>query len=242
MKRLTITTLLAVALLSGCSSKEEVIPDVPPSNLYATAQTALQKGNWTSAIEQLEALDSRYPFGAYSDQVQLDLIYAYYKSDDLALGEATIERFLRLNPDHPQADWVVYMRGLTHMAQDRSFMHDLFNIDRFDRDPTPSRQAFKDFKHLLERYPESEYGADAKARMIFLKNRLANYDLATADFYVRREAWIAAINRCQQIQRLYPDTEAARQSLALEKTAYEKLNLQKEVERTDKLMKLNPAN
>lgn len=242
MKRLTITTLLAVAILSGCSSTEEVVPDVPPAELYVTAQQALQSGSWTTAIERLETLDSRYPFGAYSEQVQLDLIYAYYKNDDLALGEATIARFNRLNPAHEKSDWVLYMRGLTQMAQDRSFMHDIFSIDRHDRDPEPARKAFRDFKRLLDRYPNSQYTADAKARMIFIKNRLAEYDLATVDFYIRREAWIAAINRSQQIQSLYPDTQAARKSLPLMLIAYEKLGLQKPVENTKKLIALNPVN
>lgn len=241
MKRLTISTFLAVALLSGCSSTEKVIPDVPPSDLYSTAQQALQSGNWNNAIQRLEAMDSRYPFGAYSDQVQLDLIYAYYKNDDLALSQATIQSFLRLNPTSPQADWVIYMRGLNYMAQDRSFLHDLFNIDRFNRDPTPSRQAFRDFKYLLERFPNSRYDADAKARMIFLKNQLAEYDLTVADFYIRRGAWIAAINRSEQVQRLYPDTNAARKSLLVEKTAYAKLKLEKEVSRTEAMIKLNPV-
>jgi len=240
MKRLTITTFLAVAILSGCSSTEEVVPDVPPSELYTTAQQALQSGSWITAIEQLEALDSRYPFGAYSEQVQLDLIYAYYKNDDLALGEATIDRFNRLNPAHEKADWVLYMRGLTNMAQDRSFMHDLFSIDRHDRDPEPSRKAFRDFKRLLERYPNSHYAGDAKARMTYLKNRLADYELATADFYIRREAWVAAINRAQLIQRHYPDTQAARQSLKLMLVAYDKLGLQEPLEHTQKLIALNP--
>ncbi|UTV28230.1 outer membrane protein assembly factor BamD [Photobacterium atrarenae] len=240
MKRLTISTLLAVTLLSGCSSTDEIVPDIPPSELYATAQQALQKGSWITAIERLETLDSRYPFGAYSEQVQLDLIYAYYKNDDLALAEATIDRFNRLNPAHEKADWVLYMRGLTNMAQDRSFLHDLFNIDRHDRDPEPSRRAFRDFKRLLERYPNSLYASDAKARMVFLKNRLADYELAAADYYIRREAWVAAINRAQQLQRHYPDTQAARQSLALMETAYQELGLQQPLEHTRELMALNP--
>lgn len=240
MKRLTLTTLLAVAILSGCSSTEEVVPDVPPSELYATAQQALQSGSWNTAIERLETLDSRYPFGAYSEQVQLDLIYAYYKNDDLALGEATIDRFNRLNPAHEKADWVLYMRGLTSMAQDRSFMHDIFNIDRHDRDPEPARHAFRDFKRLLERYPNSRYTADAKARMIFLKNRLADYELATTDFYIRRGAWVAAINRAQLIQREYSDTQAARQSIELMEIAYEKLGLTTPIENTRELKALNP--
>jgi outer membrane protein assembly factor BamD len=240
MKKHTLSGLLALSLLVGCSSSEEVVPDVPPSELYSDAQISLQSGNWLTAIEKLEALDSRYPFGAYSEQVQLDLIYAYYKNDDLALGLATIERFMRLNPTHEKLDWVLYMRGLTHMAQDRNFMHDLFNVDRSDRDPEPVKKAFADFKKLLERYPTSPYAEDSQKRMYALKNRLAEYDLATADFYLRREAWIAAINRTQELQKTYPNTEAARKSLKIQLEAYKQLNLQDAIERTEKLIELNP--
>ena len=241
MKRLTLSGLLAIALLAGCSSsKETVVPDVPPAELYSEAQAALQEGQWTTAIEKLEALDSRYPFGAYSEQVQLDLIFAYYKSDDLALGEATINRFNRLHPTHSRADWVLYMRGLTSMAQDRSFMHDLFSVDRTDRDPEPARKAFSDCRRLLERYPDSVYANDAQARMVFLKNRLAEYELSTIDFYIRREAWIAAVNRAQQLQQYYPDTQAAKKSLTYQLKAYEALGLEEPAEHTKKLMELNP--
>ncbi|HIH0944103.1 TPA: outer membrane protein assembly factor BamD [Vibrio cholerae] len=240
MKYQTLSGLLALSLLFGCSSSPDVVPDVPPSQLYSEAQTALQSGTWLTAIEKLEALDSRYPFGAYSEQVQLDLIYAYYKNDDLTLGLATIERFTRLNPTHEKMDWVLYMRGLTHMAQDRNFMHDLFNIDRRDRDPEPVKAAFADFKKLLQRYPNSPYAEDAQRRMFALKNRLAEYDLATADFYLRREAWIAAINRTQELQKTYPDTEAARKSLEIQLEAYQQLGLTDAIERTKQLMQLNP--
>lgn len=241
MRRLTISALLSVALLAGCSSSDNIVPDIPPAELYSEAQRSLQNGDWSSAIEKLEALDSRYPFGAYSEQVQLDLIFAYYKSDDLALGHASISRFNRLNPTHEKSDWVLYMRGLTYMAQDRSFMHDLFNIDRSDRDPEPARSAFKDFKKLLERYPNSLFANDAKKRMASLKNRLANYELATADFYIRREAWISAINRSQELQRTYPDTNAARKSLELMLIAYKELDLSDAIIRTEEMISANPV-
>lgn len=241
MKKHTLSGLLALGLLVGCSSSKEVVPDVPPAELYSDAKISLQTGNWRTAIDKLEALDSRYPFGPYSEQVQLDLIYAYYKNNDLALGLATISRFTRLNPTHEKSDWVLYMRGLTHMAQDRNFMHDLFNVDRSDRDPEPVKSAFNDFKRLLQRYPGSPYAEDAQQRMFSLKNRLAEYDLATADFYLRREAWIAAINRCQELQKTFPDTEAARKSLAIQLEAYKMLGLEDAIERTEKLMSLNPV-
>ena len=240
MKLIKLTGLLSLALLFGCADKDVTVPDIPPAQLYSEAQTSLQSGNWISAIERLEALDSRYPFGAYTEQVQLDLIYAYYKSDDLPLALATIERFTRLNPTHENSDWVIYMRGLSNMAKDTNFMHGLFNIDRSDRDPEPVRAAFADFKRLLERYPDSAYAEDAQKRLIALKNRLANYDLASADFYLRREAYIAAINRTQELQKAYPGTDAAKKSLEIQRAAYEKLGLQEQVERTEKLMELNP--
>lgn len=112
--------LVAAATLSWlwwvAPAPKEEVPDNPPNEIYATAQQKLQDGNWKQAITQLEALDNRYPFGPYSQQVQLDLIYAYYKNADLPLAQAAIDRFMRLNPTHPNIDYVIYMRGLTNMA------------------------------------------------------------------------------------------------------------------------------
>lgn len=240
MKRLTLTSLVAIALLTGCSNKEPVIPDVPASELYQEAVVSLNDGNWNTAIKQLEALDSRYPFGAYSEQVQLDLVYAYYKNKDYTLAIATIDRFIRINPSYPQMDWVMYMRGLTYMAQDSSLLHDMMNLDRSDRDPEPARQAFTDFRVLLQRFPNSQYAKDTQQRMIALKNRIADYELATADFYLRREAWVAVINRSQELQKQFPDTEAARKSLLLMKQAYEALNMEKPAKNTAELIAKNP--
>ena len=241
MKYQALSGLLVLTLLlTGCSSKKPIVPDLPPSQLYSQAQTALQAGKWSNAIEKLEAMDSRYPFGPYSKQVQLDLIYVYYQNGDYAMSLATIDRFTRLNPTNKKMDWVLYMRGLTNIAQDSNYMHELFNVDRSDRNPEPAKEAFADFKKLLKRYPHSLYAKDARQRMFALKNRLANYDLATADFYLRREAWIAAIKRCQQLQDTFPNTEAARKSLKIQLKAYEQLGLKKAVERTKQLIALNP--
>ncbi|MGV3001891.1 outer membrane protein assembly factor BamD [Vibrio sp.] len=239
MKHLYLLGLVSLLFLAGCADNKDAVPDIPPSDLYTQAQQDLQAGSWTESIKKLEALDSRYPFGPYSDQVQLDLIFAYYKNGDYPLTLATIERFTRLNPTHERSDWVLYMRGLTHMAQDSNFMHSLFNMDRYDRDPEPVKAAFIDFKRLLERYPDSLYAADSRARLSSLKNRLAEYDLSSADFYLRREAWIAAINRCQEIQKTYPDTIAARDSLKIQLKAYKELGLDDAVKRTEQLIELN---
>lgn len=239
MKPLILSSLLAIFILTGCSSTKESVHEVSPSEFYQEAQLLLNQGSWVIAIEKLELLDSRYPFGAYSEQVQLDLIFAYYKNKDFALSEATIERFMRMNPGHAEMDWILYMRGLSNMAQDSSLLHDMMNLNRNDRDPEPARKAFVDFRRLLLRYPNSEFGADSQKRMVALKNRLANSELATAEFYVRREAWVAVINRSQQIQRDFPDTQAARNALPLMLTAYEALQLEEPAQRIRELIELN---
>ncbi|WP_344959368.1 outer membrane protein assembly factor BamD [Zobellella aerophila] len=222
-----LTLTLALALVAtGCSStKKDLVPDEPPEVLYQDAQERLQSGNFFRAAELLEAMDSRYPFGPYSNQVQLDLIYAYYKLDDTTRALANIDRFIRLNPNHPSVDYAYYMRGLTNMSADYNFIQNLFNIDRDDRDPAYARQAFADFRQLLRQYPDSVYAADAQARMIGLKNRLAKHDLTVAQYYIKRGAWLAAANRAKYVVQTYPDTEMMKPALEIMAEAYGTLGL-----------------
>ena len=223
--RLLMSLALVATLITGCSSTKPKVPDEPPEVLYQKARLKLDTGNYLNAIELLEALDSRYPFGAYSNQVQLDLIYAYYKQDDTAQAIANIDRFIRLNPAHKNIDYVFYMRGLTNMAADYNFFQDFLGINRDDKDPSYARQAFQDFKTLLQNYPNSSYAADARARMIGLKNRLARYDLGVAEYYVKRDALIAAANRAKLIVETYPDTMETEKALEIMVNAYDTLKM-----------------
>ncbi|MEN3752248.1 outer membrane protein assembly factor BamD [Mangrovibacter yixingensis] len=238
--------LLAAATLSlvlaGCSSSKDEVPDNPPSEIYATAQQKLQDGNWKAAIKQLEALDNRYPFGPYSQQVQLDLIYAYYKNADLPLAQAAIDRFLRLNPTHPNIDYVLYMRGLTNMALDDSALQGFFGVDRSDRDPQHARDAFNDFSKLVRGYPHSQYANDAEKRMLFLKDRLAKYELSVAQYYTRRGAWVAVVNRVEGMLKNYQDTQATRDALPLMENAYRKMQLDAQADKVAKIIASNSPN
>lgn len=238
MKYLVAAATLSLAL-AGCSSSKNEVPDSPPSEIYATAQQKLQDGNFKAAITQLEALDNRYPFGPYSQQVQLDLIYAYYKNADLGLTQAAIDRFIRLNPTNQNIDYVLYMRGLTDMALDDSALQGFFGVDRSDRDPQHARDAFNDFAKLIRGYPNSQYAPDAAKRMLFLKDRLAKYQLAVAQFYTKRAAWVAVVNRVDGMLRDYPDTQATRDALPLMENAYRQMQL---INEADKVAKIIAAN
>lgn len=233
------TLMLCAAMLTACSASKPDIPDDPPEVLYPQAQHSLEAGNYQKAITVLEALDSRYPFGPYSTQVQLDLIYAYYKNEDTAQAIANIDRFIRLNPAHPNIDYVFYMRGLTNMQADNNFLQSTLGMRRDDRDPSYARQAFQDLKRVVGSYPDSPYAADARARLVSLKNRLAQHDLAVADYYLRRKAWLSAANRGQFILTTYPDTAVVEPALVIMIKAYTHLQQPKLAEHARQVLAAN---
>ncbi len=212
---------------SGTNEKEiEKVPDKSAQALFADARESLDNGLYQKAIQILSAIDSRFPYGPISHQVQLDLIYAYYKSGDAAQGIALTDRFLRLNPTHANLDYVYYMRALINIATQENLFQDLAGIDRSDRDPTAARDAFKDLKTILEKYPESKYAADARQRMIGIKSRLAKYELAVARYYLKREAYVSSANRGKYIVEYFSPSPETEQALEIMVICYDKLGLE----------------
>ncbi|MEM0912836.1 MAG: outer membrane protein assembly factor BamD [Pseudomonadota bacterium] len=229
-KRFIALALISALGITACSSSEDAQRDLVANQganaLYQQAKKNMEIGNFSAAAQTLSAIDAQYPFGELSDQVQLDLIYSYYKSGDNEQALATIDRFVRLNPNHSDVDYAMFMRGLTNMGREKNFLQSFFNIDRADRDPAATKEAFEDFRRLLERHPESKYAADAKQRMVAIKDRLARYEIAVAKFYMRREAWVAAANRGRHIIEYYGDTAHTQQALEIMVESYEKIGLE----------------
>mgnify|MGYP003385066788 CR=1 FL=1 len=232
MEKLTtkiIFITLALTLTACSSSIKEVeidkIPDKSAQALFVDARTSLDNGLYQKAIQILSAIDSRFPFGPISHQVQLDLIYAYYKVGDSAQGIALADRFLRLNPSNPNVDYVYYMRALINISTEDNLFQDIAGIDRSDRDPTASRNAFSDFKKIITTYPESKYAADSRKRMIQIKSRLAKYELAVARFYLKREAYASAANRGRYIVEYFSPSPEVETALELMIECYGKLGL-----------------
>lgn len=222
--------LLVLALgLAGCSSSDKTelnkVPDKSAQSLLVDARQALNTGSYQKAIQILSAIDSRFPFGPISHQVQLDLIYAYYKSGDAAQGMALSERFLKLNPTHINVDYVYYMRALINIETEVNLFQDLAGIDRSDRDPTASKEAFNDLKTLITKYPNSKYAADSRKRMYGIKSRLAKYEIAVAKFYYKREAYISAANRARYVVEAYAPSAEVEPALEMMIECYDKLGL-----------------
>ena len=230
MDKLTVKIILTVLALTltGCSSSDddiEKVPDKSAQSLFVDARTALDNGLYQKAIQILGAIDSRFPFGPISHQVQLDLIYAYYKSGNAGQGIALTDRFLRLNPNNSNVDYVYYMRALINISTEENLFQDLAGIDRTDRDPEASRSAFKDFKSIVTDYPDSKYAADARKRMIAIKSRLAQYEIAVAKYYIKREAYASAANRGRYIVEYFAPSPEIEQALEIMIESYDKLAL-----------------
>ncbi|KXS38133.1 outer membrane protein assembly factor BamD [Modicisalibacter tunisiensis] len=204
---------LTATLLAGCASTE-VSPELQEKELYQKAQSSLDTHHYNDAVKQLEALDTRYPFGRYAEQAQLELIYAYYKVTNWEAARAAASRFIRLHPDHPQVDYAYYLRGLAAYEAGRFSLESLEMIDISKRDLGATRDAYVDFSELARRFPDSPYAADARQRVIYLRNVLARHELQVADFYLRKGAYVAAVERGKWVLEHYPRTPATRDALA----------------------------
>lgn len=225
---LFVSALLSLSL-AGCSSNSErSAEDLKYSQvelMYEQAQQQLEMGNLNLAQEQLSTLNSRYPFGPFAHQVQLDLIYVHYKLDNTDEALAAIDRFISLNPNHKDVDYALYMRGLVNQRAEYNAIHEIAGIDRSDRDSTMAKEAFKDFAELLRKFPDSKYAADAKKRMVGLKSRLAQKELAIAQYYMERQAYLAAANRGRYVVEHFGDMPEAENALAVMVESYEQLGL-----------------
>ncbi len=227
-----LAKLLAVfsltLLISGCSwfgGGENETPDIPEQELYEQALNFLELENYPLAIEKLQLLEARYPFGRYSEQAQLELIFAYHKNNESEAARATADRFIRLNPNHENLDYALYLKGLTAFEKDRSFFERYLPIDETQRDPGSALESFQSFHQLVSRFPNSEYAPDSQKRMTYLKNRLATYEMHVARYYVKREAWVAAANRGRYVIENYQETPAVPDALTVMVLAYNELGM-----------------
>ncbi|WP_320836986.1 outer membrane protein assembly factor BamD [Zhongshania sp.] len=215
-----VFALLFISILvAGCASGPDR-PEMSEREIYEAAQGYLKSKNFSLAVDNLQLLESRYPFGPYAEQAQLEIIYAYYRGGDNEAAVAAADRFVRLHPQHPKVDYAYYMRGLANYTEGEGFLERFIPTDMTQRDPGSTIQSFDDFRQLLQRFPDSEYAPDAKARMVQLRNRLARYEINVANYYFKRKAYLAAANRGRYVIENLPQTPAIPDALAVMVQAY----------------------
>ena len=235
------TIYLAVVLALAACAKKEVDPtaDWSVEQLYNEARSELAKENYLTAIEYYETLESRFPFGNYATQAQIDVAYAYFKFQEPDSAITAIDRFIKLHPRHESVDYAYYLKGLVNFERGGTVLDNIVERDMSEFDRNLLVTAYNDFKLLVQRFPDSKYAPDATKRMIYLRGELARADFRIADFYARREAWVAVANRTRQILEDYQGTSVIRATLELQLRAYEQLGLDDLARDTRRIIDLN---
>ncbi len=229
MRLARVVPLLATSLwlLAACQSIKNPTQDWTAQRFYNEAQAALADDNYELAIERFEQLEARYPYGRYAEQAKLEVAYAHYKHSQPELAIQAADRFIRLHPTHPHVAYAYYLKGLIYMSEERGFTS-FFKArsgDVYDRDPKSAQEAYRAFREVVERFPNSAYARDAGLRMSYLHNALANYEVSVARFYIRQEAYVAAVNRCKYVIENHQQAPAIEEALALQAQAYRHMGL-----------------
>ena len=240
MRVLVFSILVSIfAFTAGCATKDDANNYTSEANLYERAQSQLNNNRWETAIRYLQLLEEHFPFGRYAEQAQLELIYAYHRSGDPDLASASADRFIRLHPQHRNVDYAYYMKGLAAYSKDENFLGRIIPLDQTQRDPGAARESLTHFNLLLNRYPDSPYAADAKKRMIYLRNRLARYEIHVANYYFKRGAYLAATNRGEYVLQNFQETPAVPDALAVITQGYHLLDMPELSHNSLEVLRLN---
>ena len=239
VKRVATAALVLLAAACGTKGGPDETLGWSPEKLYADAKDEMAGGRYDAAIKQFEKLESRYPFGRWAQQAQIDIAYAHYKEDNRALALAALDRFLKLYPNHDSLDYVYYLKGLINFNEQQGWLAGLGGQDLSQRDLDAARESFDSFKQVVTRYPESKYANDAEARMKFLVNSMASGEVHIARYYYLRGAYVAAANRAQTAVRKYPQAPAIEEALYILMLSYGKLGIDDQQADAERVLKLN---
>ncbi len=220
-----ITLIIALLTLAACKPTEPFAEykNAEAQGIFQRGETNLARGHYDKAVKDFEALDALYPFGDYSQQGQLDIIYAYYKKGDSESALAAADRYIRLYPRGPNVDYAYYMKGLINMGPGESWTTKIGSSEASQRDISSSQLAFQDFNLLIERFPNSSYVPDARKRMVYIRNLLAQHQLNLAQYYMNYKAYVAAANRASGVIQNFQGSPQVIPALALMVEAYRAL-------------------
>jgi outer membrane protein assembly factor BamD len=242
--RCAILTLF-LGTLAACNSINSPLDKFKGQSaqkIYQDGVHAMLHHDYTSATDHFEALDALYPYSEYTQQAQLDEIYAYYKQQDIASTIVAADHYIHLYPNGKNVDYAYYMRGVAEMYQNVGVLEHFFPSDPGTRDLTSIGKGFMDFDVLLKEFPHSKYTPDAVQRMIFIRNIIAQHELETAEYYYTRQMYVAVINRANNIVSHYQETPSIPQTLVLLAKSYRQLNMTQQLDQTIHLLELNYPN
>jgi outer membrane protein assembly factor BamD len=227
------------ATTAGCASRDTADPTETARRIYERSDTQMRNGNFAAAIQGFELLSAVYPFSEEARQSQLSLLYVYWRNDQPDAAITAADRFILENPTHPRIDYALYIKGLAHFPREVGPMERLFRVNMDKRPPGTMLSSFNSFQQLLRQHPNSVYVEDARQRMIYLRNRLAAHEVEVAEFYLQRNAHVAAINRARYILENYQETPSVVPALRIMAKAYDNLSLPDLAEDTRRVLAEN---
>lgn len=193
--------------------------------IYRAGEERMIDKDYDKAIGYFQKLESRFPHGKYATQAQLEIAYAYYKKNDPVSTVAAADRFIKLHPNHPNIDYAYYLKGLATFNE-RGFIEKYTAQEISDRDPKTLKLSFAAFKELTDRYPKSRYFKDATQRMVYLVNSLSQHEMHVARYYMKRQAYLAALNRAKYVLEYYPNSNSVEEALVVSISAYDYMDLE----------------
>lgn len=235
---LTFTLLLNACAIFGDPTELDDTKGLSAQRIYEKGAEKMVDKDYAKAIGYFRKLESRYPHGVYATQAQLEMAYAHYKKQEPVLAVAAADRFIKLHPNHPNVDYAYYLKGLA-IFSDRGIVEKLTKQKISDRDPRALRDSFMTFKDLVTRYPKSRYAKDATLRMIYLSNSLSEHELHVARYYMKRQAYLAAVNRTKYVLENYPNSPGIEEALVIQISAYDLLGLDDLKNDTIRVLKTN---
>jgi outer membrane protein assembly factor BamD len=219
-------SVLLTALLAACSSTpEDKTANWSPNRIYAEARDEANAGSYDKAIPLFEKLEGRAAGTPLAQQAQLEKAYAHYKANEIAQAEATLDRFMKLHPASPAIDYALYLKGVINFNDNLGLLSFLSRQDLSERDQKAAKESFESFRELVTRFPDSRYTPDARARMTYIVNSLAQYEVHVARYYYNRGAYVAAINRAQAALADYKDVPALEEALYILMRSYDALGM-----------------
>lgn len=239
----TVAAILGTLVLAGCASgpdgAQQRLARFGPDSLYDQGRRALRASDWGEAVNILEALNARFPFTAHARRGRVDVIYAYYKLGEKESARDAADTFIRENPADERLDYAYYLRGLVDFERTPWALERWLNVDLAERVPQTALDSFESFRTVVETFPQSRYAHDAQRRMVFLRNRLADYELRVASHYMDRGAWVAAAQRAHQTIERYDGAPAVVDALRVMIHCYQRLGYADLASNTEQVFREN---
>ena len=236
-----LLNLLVITILVGCKSDGEEI-EQPEKIYYDQAQARMESGNYFGAIEALEAIDNRYPFGKYAEQAQVELIYAHFMNSETEAAHTAAEKFIRLHPRHPNIDYAYFMKGISSYTRDRDLLIRYTNTDISNRDISGAKESFAELTEFITRFPDSQYIPYAKQRNVYLRNMIAKNELVAADYYLTIDAHVGAIRRANYVIENIPNSSENFRALKILEVSYAELGYNDLLDDVRNVLKTNYPN